>query len=119
MVGGQLTLNLSSGSVAFNFNPQSARELKTAINHLLSDLKAVASQVATGSRTDQHSPKPSMEYRYTGEIFLELFCNPNIWPSPFAAKLLITLRDDRIRLTTEVDLNQLVDDLNQFLDQWS
>jgi hypothetical protein len=60
-----------------------------------------------------------MEYRYTGEIFLELFCNPNIWPSPFAAKLLITLRDDRIRLTTEVDLNQLVDDLNQFLDQWS
>jgi hypothetical protein len=58
-----------------------------------------------------------MEYQYTGEVFLELFCNPNIWPSPFAAKVLITVRDDRIRLTTEAELSRIVDDLNQYLER--
>jgi hypothetical protein len=58
-----------------------------------------------------------MEYRYTGEVFLEVFCNPNIYPSPFAAKVLLTVRDDRIRLTTEAELPRLLEDLGQYLEQ--
>ena len=60
-----------------------------------------------------------MEYQYTGDVFLEIFCNPNIWPSPFAAKVLITLRDDRIRLTTEAELTRLIEDLTEYLSQFS
>ena len=48
-------------------------------------------------------------------MFLEVFCNPNIWPSPFAAKVLITLRDDRIRVTTEAELSQLHEDISAYL----
>jgi hypothetical protein len=58
-----------------------------------------------------------MEYRYTGDIFLEVFCNPNIYPSPFAAKVLLTVRDDRIRLTTEAELTRLLEDIGQYLEQ--
>jgi len=56
-----------------------------------------------------------MEYQYTGEVFLEIFCNPNIYATPFAAQVLITLRDDRIRLTTETQLTTLVEDINSYL----
>ncbi len=57
-----------------------------------------------------------MEYQHTGQVFLEIFCNPNIWPSPFAAKVLVTLRDEQIRLTTEAELTRLIEDVNQYLD---
>jgi hypothetical protein len=109
----QLTLNLVEGSVSFRFTPDAATDLKTAIAQLLDSLKAIAT--TPGSRA---TPQKSMEYRYTGDVFLEVFCNPNIWPTPFAAKVLITLRDDRIRITTEAQLSRLTDDLNQYLEQF-
>ncbi|HIK41902.1 hypothetical protein [Thermoleptolyngbya sp. M55_K2018_002] len=107
----QLRLNLVEGSVSFSFSPAAAQELKGAIATLLEHLKAVSAS-STGSRP---SPKPSMEYQHTGEVFLEIFCNPNIWPSPFAAKVLVTVRDDRIRLTTEAELTRLLEDVNEYL----
>lgn len=109
-----LTLNLVEGSVTFSFSPEAARDLQGAIAQLMNSLKAVATKPAPGSRA---TPQQAMEYRHTGEVFLEIFCNPNIWPSPFAAKVLITLRDDRIRLTTEAELTRVVEDLNQYLEQ--
>ena len=108
-----LTLNLVEGSVSFSFSPQAARELQQAIAQLMQSLTA-AMKLTPGSKT---SPQQPMEYRYTGEVFLEIFCNPNIWPSPFAAKVLITLRDASIRLTTEAELTRVIEDLNQYLDQ--
>jgi hypothetical protein len=57
-----------------------------------------------------------MEYQHADEVFLEVFCNPNIWSSPFAAKLLITVRDDRIRLTTEAELTRILEDISQYLE---
>ena len=77
-------------------------------------LKAIAVKSSSGG---VRTPEKSMEYQHTGEIFLEVFCNPNIWPSPFAAKVLITVRDDRIRLTTEAELTQIIEDINQYLEQ--
>ena len=78
-------------------------------------LKTVAAK--TASVGGKPTPQKPMEYQYTGDVFLEVFCNPNIWPSPFAAKVLITIRDERIKLTTEAELTRIIDDVNQYLDQ--
>lgn len=109
-----LTLNLVEGSVSCQFTAQAAQALRTELSSLLERLKATATKAVPGGRVE---PQPPMEYRYTGDIFLEIFCNPNIWSSPFAAKVLITLRDDRIRLTTEAELSRLIEDVNQYLEQ--
>lgn len=108
----QLRLNLVEGAVSFSFSPEAARSLQAAIAQLMESLKVTATQKA-GSKT---SPQPPMEYQHTGEVFLECFCNPNIWPSPFAAKVLLTVRDERMRLTTEAELTRIIEDLNQFLE---
>ena len=113
----QLTLNLIEGSVSFSISPETVQDLKAAIGQLMATMKA-ATTAKTGAAT-RPQPQAAMEFRHVGEVFLEVFCNPNIWPSPFAAKVLITLRDDRIRLTTEAELTRLIDDLNQFIDQTS
>ena len=110
----QLTLNLVQGSVRFNFSTEAALQLQQAIFSLMQSLKAVAN--ATSGSGNRPVRQESMEYRHAGEVFLEIFCNPNIYPSPFAAKILVTLRDDRIRLTSEAELTQLIEDLNTFLE---
>ncbi len=114
MASAQLTLNLVEGSVSFSFTPEAARNLQAAIAVLMQRLKVIATQVTTAGRA---SPQKPVEYQYTGDVFLEIFCNPNIWPSPFAAKVLITVRDERIRLTTEAELTRVIEDLNQYLEQ--
>jgi hypothetical protein len=115
MAAEQLRLNLVEGSVSFSFTPSAARDLQIALSELMNSLKAVAGQV-NKSGAGRAQPQKPTEYRYTGDVFLELFCNPNIWPSPFAAKVLITVRDDRIRLTTEAELTRVIEDLNQYLE---
>ena len=109
-----LTLNLVEGSVSFSFSTQAARELQAAISQLMDRLKIVATTISSGKA----SPQPPLEYQYTGEIFLEVFCNPNIWASPFAAKVLLTIRSTNIRLTTEAELTRVIEDLNQYLDSF-
>jgi hypothetical protein len=110
-----LTLNLVEGSVSFSFSPPAARELKAAIDQLITSLKTVATKPTTGG--SKVTPQPPLEYRHTGEVFLEVFCNPNIWPTPFAAKVLPTIRDLNIRLTTEAELTRIIEDINQYLEQ--
>jgi hypothetical protein len=108
----EITINLLQGSVRFSFSLEAAQDLKQALMDLMNNLKASAAQGNSGPR----KPVPSMEYQHTGAVFLEVFCNPNIWPSPFAAKLLITVRDDRIRLTTEAELTRILEDVNLYLE---
>ncbi len=110
----QLTLNLVQGAVTFSFNPEAASALKSEIDQLMQRLKIIAANASSSSRPQ---PQKSMEYRHAGEVLIEVFCNPNIYPSPFAAKVLLTVRDDRIRLTTEAELTRFVEDLNQYLEQ--
>ena len=111
----QLTLNLIQGSVVFSFSPEAAQNLKKEIQELMQRLKTIAVNASSGS--NRPKPQKSMEYRHTGDVFLEVFCNPNIYPSPFAAKVLLTLRDDKIRITTEAELTRLIEDLDQYLEQ--
>jgi hypothetical protein len=108
-----LQLNLSEGAVSFSFSPEAAREWQGAIAQLMESLKTPATPA--GGRP---APKKAMEYQHTGDVFLEIFCNPNIWASPFAARVLITLRDDRIRLNTEAELTRLIEDINQYLENY-
>ncbi|NWF61552.1 MAG: hypothetical protein HXY43_20450 [Fischerella sp.] len=115
MSANNLTLNLVEGSVSFSFSPQAAQELKVALDQLMSSLKAVAAK--TTPSAGKASPQRPTEYRYTGEVFLEIFCNPNIWPTPFAAKILLTVRDVNIRLTTEAELTRVIEDVNLYLEQ--
>jgi hypothetical protein len=110
----RLTINLIQGSISFNFDGEAAKNLQQEIAILMQSLKAVASHAAA-SGGGKPKPQPPMEYRYTGEIFLEVFCNPNIYPSPFSAKVLVTVRDERLRLTSEAELTRLVEDLEQYL----
>jgi hypothetical protein len=107
-----LTLNLIQGSVVFSFSVEAAKNLKQEIHNLMQSLKTVSLNASGGSK---RLAQKSMEYRYTADVFLEVFCNPNIYPSPFAAKVLLTLRDDKIRITTEAELTQLIEDLDQYL----
>lgn len=110
----QLTLNLDQGSIRFNFSPEAAQELKQALSSLMEKFKVTTQAVNEGNKPQPQSPT---EYRHTGEVFLEVFCNPNIYPTPFAAKVLITVRDERIRLTTEAELTRLVEDVTEYLEQ--
>lgn len=112
----RLTLNLGEGSVSCQFTPSAAQELQSALTALVDTLKLKASQSGVPAKATLQAP---MEYQYTGDVFLEIFCNPNIWGSPFAAKVLITLRDDRIHLSTEAELSRLIEAVNTYLEQVS
>ncbi|NJN30803.1 MAG: hypothetical protein HC824_10565 [Synechococcales cyanobacterium RM1_1_8] len=115
----QLTINLAAGSVAFDCSESEARALQAALGELMGRLKTLAAQPAGAAAGQRPAPLPPLEYKQRGDLFLEVFCNPNIWPSPFAAKVLLTLKSDRIRLNTEVELSRLMEDLGQFLDSQS
>lgn len=110
----QLTLNLDQGSIRFNFSPEAAQELRQALSELMAKFKVTTQAVNAGEKPQPQSPT---EYRHTGDVFLEVFCNPNIYPTPFAAKVLITVRDERIRLTTEAELTRVVEDVTEYLEQ--
>jgi hypothetical protein len=108
----QLTLNLTQGSISFSFTKEAAIKLQQEISMLMDSLKAIVSKTSGSKPT----PQKPMEYRYAGDVFVEVFCNPNIYPSPFAAKVLVTIRDDRIRLTSEAELPRLIEDLERYLE---
>jgi hypothetical protein len=108
---GQFVINLATGSLSFSFTLSAAQDLKKAIEELLLHLKT-----KEPGKTKPHAPT---EYQFTGDVFFEVFCNPNIWPNPFAAKVLVTLRDDRIRVSTETELTAMIADLDMYIEQQS
>ncbi|PSN19264.1 hypothetical protein C7271_08250 [filamentous cyanobacterium CCP5] len=112
----QITLHLQGeGAVTFSFSLEAAKQLKRSLADLLTRLKAIAARAGEAqARAQKETP---MEFTHAGEVFLEVYCNPNLYPSPFAAKLMVTVRDERIRITGEVDLPRMVEDLNLFMEQ--
>jgi hypothetical protein len=112
----QLVFNLASGSVSCGLTLSAAQDLQAKLHEIVRILKAKTAPTAGGNK-----PKPErpIEYQYTGDVFLEIFCNPNIWANPFVAKVLITLRDDRIRFSSEVELTRIIEDVDRFVEQLS
>lgn len=45
-----------------------------------------------------------------------MFCNPNIWVGPHAAKVLVTMKTEGLRFSTEVEFSRLQEDLSQYLE---
>jgi hypothetical protein len=106
-------LNFATGSVSFAFSPEAAEELQSALQSLRDRLRVSANTPAQPAKSVQEP----LDYRRKEEgLLLEVFCNPNIWASPHAAKVLITLRTDRLRLSTEAELPRIQEDLSQFLE---
>jgi hypothetical protein len=112
----QLVFNLASGSVSFGLTLTAAKELQAQLHDLVRILKAKTAQIPGSS--GKPTPARPIEYQYTGDVFLEIFCNPNIWANPFVAKVLITLRDDRIRLSSEAELTRIIEDVDRFVEQF-
>jgi hypothetical protein len=110
----QLVFNLASGSVACRFTHHAAMDLQQKLHEIVQVLKA-----KTGESTGTGRPKPlqPIEYQYTGDVFLEVFCNPNIWANIFVAKVSISLRDDKIRVSSEAELTRIVEDVDRFIEQ--
>lgn len=107
-----ITLHLADGSLQFSFSVVAAQALKADLDSAMAQIKT-----ASVAPSPRRSAAPAMEHRHSGDVFLEAFCNPNLWASPFAAKVLLTLRDDRLRITAETSLSQLYDDLTLYLEQ--
>ncbi len=114
----QLVFNLASGSISCGFTQAAASELQAKLKEIVQVLKAKTAATASGGGNRPIAHK-SIEYQYTGDIFLEVFCNPNIWANPFVAKVSIALRDDRIRFSSEAELTRIIEDVDLFLEQFS
>ncbi|WP_448379752.1 hypothetical protein [Gloeomargarita sp.] len=59
----------------------------------------------------QPIPRPEWHFGHTGAVALELFCNPNLWPSPLVAQVLVTVRHPQVQVSTQLALPQLLDDV--------
>ncbi len=112
----QLVFNLASGSVSCGFTPTAAKELQAKLQEIVNALKAKTAP--TPGMSGKAKPTAAIEYQYTGDVFLEIFCNPNIWANVFVAKISITLRDDRIRLSSEAELTRIIEDVDRFVSQF-
>ncbi|MGD1903616.1 MAG: hypothetical protein ACFB9N_15395 [Geitlerinemataceae cyanobacterium] len=110
-----LQLDLPAGSLTLALSPDTVREIQSALRDLNARLKAVAIRAVDRERRPQ--PERPLEYQYVGEMFLELFCNPNIWPTPFAAKVLLSVRDEQVRVSSEVELVGLNECLERYFDR--
>lgn len=107
----QLVFNLASGSASWV--TLVAARLQARLNEIVQILKVKTAETSGGGKPKPHKP---IEYQYTGDVFLEIFCNPNIWANVFVAKVSIT-RDDRIRLSSEAELTRIIEDVDRFVEQ--
>jgi hypothetical protein len=105
-----LTFQTADGSVSVAMDLVQAQALQQALDALIQSLKEVA---ATSGQ--KKTPHPATEYHHRGELYFELFCNPNIWPSPYAAKALVTIKSSTLKVSTEVELSRFRDDLQEFM----
>jgi hypothetical protein len=106
-----LTFQTAEGSVSVALDLTQAKALQQSLDQLIQHLKEVAASPAGQKKT----PRPATEHHHQGEVYFELFCNPNIWPSPYAAKALVTIKSPALKLSTEVELSRFRDDLQEFM----
>ncbi|NJK61814.1 MAG: hypothetical protein HC921_03200 [Synechococcaceae cyanobacterium SM2_3_1] len=106
----QFVLNIATGSVSFPLAAAGAHALNDALRQIMERLQGAGTQ---GKKT----PQPSVDVNLQQEgLLLNLFCNPNIWPAPHAAKVLFTVKTDVMRVSTEVELPRLLEDLSDYLE---
>jgi hypothetical protein len=91
-----------------------ARELNDGLSSVLQTFK---------EKEQATRPKrwPSLDWKHKGDLAaggvdLEVFCNPNAYGNAFQAKVLITVKDDRMQVTSEGQLSALKADITNFLE---
>eukprot|EP00898_Chlorokybus_atmophyticus_P003831 jgi/Chlat1/4449/Chrsp29S04400 len=109
-----ITFHIGETSVTVPYTKQGAAQLNESISNVLSMFKEKEGK-------PQRRRLENMEYSFKGDlsnghVFLDIVCNPNAYANAFAAKVLITVRDDRIKITSEGALSALQADVQQFLD---
>jgi len=103
----QFALNFATGSASFSLSPEAAQQWHKALQILLERLKIRSRQ----------QPQEPVEFHHSAADFsLEMFCNPNIWVGPHAAKVLVTMKTEGPRFSTEVEFSRLQEDLSQYLE---
>jgi len=112
----QLSLHVGETTISFPFKPQQAQAISSSIKSLLETF-------AAKQKAERPKRWDMMEYRYKGDPdgvgveYLEVFCNPNAYSTPFDAKLLVTLATQQgIKVTTEARLSAIKSDIDQFIE---
>ncbi|KAL3679441.1 hypothetical protein R1sor_022397 [Riccia sorocarpa] len=107
-----ITLQIGETALTLPFSGQAAKGLSDAIDKLLITFKE--REKATRPQRWQ-----TMEFRQAGDdgVKFEFFCNPNAYANAFQAKVLITVDDDKIKVTTEGQLSALKSDIDQYVER--
>lgn len=96
-----LVLHLPEGAIKVVFSPVAAADLADQLQRL--------------KYSWQHpTPRPELNFVFNDTVYLELFCNPNVWPSPFAAQVLVTVRHPHVQVSTQMSLPQLLEDVASY-----
>jgi hypothetical protein len=110
-----IELHFGDTTVAFPLRRDQAAALTTAVAGVMRTF-AEKAEAARPKRWD------SMEFRAEGDgsagevELLEVVCNPNMAPTAFDARVLVTLRAGGVRLTTEGKLSALKADVEVHVD---
>mmetsp|Transcript_23735 Transcript_23735/g.70415 ORF Transcript_23735/g.70415 Transcript_23735/m.70415 type:complete len:159 (-) Transcript_23735:95-571(-) len=91
-----------------------------AAENLRSELRQLLVTFAEKAKAERPRRWPSMEYVLEnasgpGVEYFEVFCNANAYDTPFNAKVLVSLRHEGLKLTTEAKLYNFKADIDTFL----
>ncbi|CAI5970789.1 unnamed protein product [Closterium sp. NIES-64] len=94
-----IAFQIGETSLSIPFSVERAKALDAAISTLLQTFR----EKEKATRPQRWT---TMEYRHAGDVsngdvFIEVFCNPNAYANAFQAKALITVKDDRMKFTSE------------------
>eukprot|EP00850_Spirogloea_muscicola_P002220 SM000008S22309 [mRNA] locus=s8:945909:947579:- [translate_table: standard] len=109
-----ISFHIADTTLTLPFSADSARGLDAAIASLLQTFKD-KEKAARPQRWQ------AMDFRAVTEaegdsVVLEAFCNPNAYSNAFQAKVLITVEDKLLKLTSEGQLSAIKADVDQYLD---
>ncbi|WP_287127856.1 hypothetical protein [Candidatus Cyanaurora vandensis] len=102
-----IQLHIADVSLRVRFSVVEAVRLDTDLRELMERIKQ--------AQANRKQPQAAVEYRQREPIFVEVYGNPNLWPSPFAAKVLVTLKSTEIQVSGEAELTRLLEDVQEFL----
>ncbi|CAI5492552.1 unnamed protein product [Closterium sp. Naga37s-1] len=108
-----IAFQIGETSLSIPFSVEKAKALDAAISTLLQTFR----EKEKATRPQRWT---TMEYRHAGDVsngdvFIEIFCNPNAYANAFQAKALITVKDDRMKFTSEGALSAIKANVDEYL----
>ncbi|CAI5527037.1 unnamed protein product [Closterium sp. Naga37s-1] len=108
-----IAFQIGETSLSIPFSVERAKALDAAISTLLQTFR----EKEKATRPQRWT---TMEFRHAGDVsngdvFIEVFCNPNAYANAFQAKALITVKDDRMKFTSEGALSAIKANVDEYL----